>query len=275
MNEGRIMRENLIKASWQRDEPVVNGWLTLPTSITAEVMAHEGWDSLTIDLQHGLIDYQTAVTILQGISTTKTVPLVRVPWLEPGIIMKVLDAGAYGVICPMINSAEEAARFVACCRYPPAGIRSCGPIRANLYAGPGYVAAANDHIVTMAMIETRSALDHLDEILSVDHLDGIYVGPADLSISLGYPPRLDSEEREVVAAIDLIVARAREKKIFAGIHTEAPAYAQKMLDKGFRFVTVASDLRLLTSKIAEVLKPFGKTRPGTVERVSPVGRGPY
>jgi 4-hydroxy-2-oxoheptanedioate aldolase len=275
VNEGGIMRENLIKASWQRDEPVVNGWLTLPTSVTAEVMAHEGWDSLTIDLQHGLIDYQTAVTILQAISTAKTVPLVRVPWLEPGIIMKVLDAGAYGVICPMINSAEEAARFVACCRYPPAGIRSCGPIRANLYAGSGYVAAANDHIVTMAMIETRPALERLDEILSVDHLDGIYVGPADLSISLGYPPRLDSEEPEVVAAIDLIVARAREKKVFAGIHTESPAYAQKMVEKGFRFVTIASDLRLLTSKVAEVLVPFGKTRPGTVERVSPVGRGPY
>lgn len=269
------MRENLIKAAWRRDEPVVNGWLTLPTSIVAETMAHGGWDSLTIDLQHGLIDYQTAVTMLQGISTAKTVPLVRVPWLEPGVIMKLLDAGAYGVICPMINSAEEAARFVACCRYPPAGIRSCGPIRANLYAGSGYLEGANEHILTMAMIETRSALEHLDEILSVDHLDGIYVGPSDLSISLGYPPRLDTEEPEVVAAIDLILTRAREKKIFAGIHTESPAYAQKMIGKGFRFVTVASDLRLLTSKVAEVLKPFGKIRPGTVERVSPVERGPY
>src|SRR5690242_4032176 len=144
------MRPNRIKACWQRDESVVNGWLTLPTSIPAEVMAHEGWDSLTIDLQHGLIDYQTAVTILQAISTTATVPLVRVPWLEPGIIMKALDAGAYGIICPIINSAEEAARFVAACRYPPAGVRSCGPIRANVYAGPGYVAGANDQIVTMA-----------------------------------------------------------------------------------------------------------------------------
>jgi 4-hydroxy-2-oxoheptanedioate aldolase len=269
------MRANLIKAAWQRDEPVVNGWLTLPTSITAEVMAHEGWDSLTIDLQHGLIGYQTAVTILQAISTTETVPLVRVPWLEPGIIMKVLDAGAYGVICPMINSAEEAARFVASCRYPPAGMRSCGPIRANIYAGPGYVAQANDCIVTMAMIETRPALEHLDEILSVDQLDAIYVGPADLSISLGYPPRLDNDEPEVVQAIDFIVARARQKKVFAGIHTDSPAYAQKMIQKGFRFVTVGMDLRLLTSKAAEVLQPFGKARPATVERVTPAGRGPY
>ncbi|MBV9491352.1 MAG: 2,4-dihydroxyhept-2-ene-1,7-dioic acid aldolase [Verrucomicrobia bacterium] len=269
------MRKNLIKESWQRDEPVVNGWLTLPTSITAEVMAHEGWDALTIDLQHGLIDYQTAVTILQAISTTNTVPLVRVPWLEPGIIMKVLDAGAYGVICPMINSAEEAARFVAACRYPPAGIRSCGPIRANVYAGPGYVAGANDQIVTMAMIETRPALERLDEILSVDQLDAIYVGPSDLSISLGYPPRLDSDEPEVVAAVDFILSRAQERKIFAGIHTESPAYAQKMIQKGFRFVTIGSDLRLLTSKVGEVLRLFGKARPGTVERLTPTGQGPY
>jgi 4-hydroxy-2-oxoheptanedioate aldolase len=271
----RGMRENRIKACWGRDQSVVNGWLTLPTSVSAEVLAHEGFDSLTIDLQHGLIDYQTAVSILQAISTTATVPLVRVPWSEPGIIMKVLDAGAYGVICPMINSAEEAARFVAACRYPPAGIRSFGPIRANVYAGPGYRAGANDHIVTMAMIETRSALNDLEEILSIDHLDAIYVGPADLSIALGYPPQLDSEEPEVVEAIDLIVAKAREKKIFAGIHTDAPAYAQKMITKGFRFVTVGTDLRLLTSKAAEVLRPFGKAGSEPVEKAEPAGPGPY
>ena len=154
-------------------------------------------------------------------------------------------------------------------------MRSCGPIRANLYAGSGCVAAANDHLVTMAMIETRSALEHLDEILSVDRLDGIYVGPSDLSTSLGYPPHLDSEEPEVVAAIDLIISRAREKKVFAEIHTESPAYAQKMIRKGFRFVTVGTDLRLLTGKVGEVLEPFGKSRPAMVERVSPAAGGPY
>ncbi|HEY0791156.1 MAG TPA: aldolase/citrate lyase family protein [Chthoniobacterales bacterium] len=269
------MRENRIKTYWERDEAVVNGWLSLPTSISAEVLAHAGFDSLTIDLQHGVIDYQAAVFILQAISTTATVPLVRVPWLEPGIIMKVLDAGAYGVICPMINSAEEAFRFVAACRYPPAGIRSFGPIRANVYAGPGYREGANDHVVTMAMIETRSALDHLEEILSIDHLDGIYVGPADLSIALGYPPQLDSEVPEVVEAIDLIVAKAREKKIFAGIHTDAPAYARKMVEKGFRFVTVGTDLRLLTSKAAEVLQLFGRPGPDLVAKAASAGPGPY
>ena len=130
-------------------------------------MAAQGWDSLTIDLQHGLIDYQVAVGMLQAISGGPTTPLVRIPWLDPAIIMKLLDAGAYGVICPMINSAEETERFVAACRYPPAGIRSFGPLRARLYAGSDYFKEANRTILAIAMIETHSALEHLDEILSV------------------------------------------------------------------------------------------------------------
>jgi 4-hydroxy-2-oxoheptanedioate aldolase len=267
------MRENLLKTLWQEDAYAVNGWLCLPATFSAEVMAHRGWDSLTIDLQHGLIDYQSAVGILQAISTTRTVPLVRVPWLDPAIIMKVLDAGAYGVICPMINSAAEAAAFVAACRYPPAGIRSCGPIRANIYAGPDYIANANRTIVTMAMIETRSGLDNLEEILSVEGLDAIYVGPSDLSLALGCEPRLDPIERVVVEAIEHIVTRARAKKIVPGFHTESPAYALKMIQQGFRFVTVGSDVRLLVAKAAEVLQAMG--RPSLVAKAPSIQTGPY
>jgi 4-hydroxy-2-oxoheptanedioate aldolase len=252
------MRENLLKALWQQDAYAVNGWLSLPASFSAEVMAQQGWDSLTIDLQHGLVDYQTAVGMLQAISTTSTVPLVRVPWLDPAIVMKVLDAGAYGVICPMINSAAEAAQFVAACRYPPVGIRSCGPIRANIYAGPDYIVNANRTIITMAMIETRSGLDNLDEILSVEGLDAIYVGPADLALALGCEPRLDPTEEVVVKAIEYIVAQARKKHIVPGIHTASPANAQKMIRQGFRFVTVGSDVRLLAAKASEVLQVMGR-----------------
>src|SRR6201984_1385598 len=229
------MRENLLKVLWQKNAYAVNGWLSLPAAFSAEVMAHQGWDSLTIDLQHGLIDYQTAVGILQAISTTPTVPLVRVPWLDPAIIMKVLDAGAYGVICPMINSAPEAAGFVAACRYPPAGKRSCGPIRANIYAGQDYIANANRTIITMAMIEPRSSLENLEEILSVDGLDAIYVGPADLSLALGCEPRIDPTEKVVVEAIEYIVARARGKKKGPGIHTKPPPNGKKMIQKEFPF----------------------------------------
>jgi 4-hydroxy-2-oxoheptanedioate aldolase len=267
------MRENLLKTLWQQDGHAVNGWLSLPASFSAEVMAHQGWDSLTIDLQHGLIDYQSAVGMLQAISTTRTVPLVRVPWRDPAIIMKVLDAGAYGVICPMVNSAAEAREFVAACRYPPAGMRSCGPIRANVYAGPDYIANANQTIITMAMIETRAGLDNLDEILSVEGLDAIYVGPADLALSLGCEPQLDPTIEKVVQAIEHIATRARQGKIVAGIHTGSTGNAQKMIRLGYQFVTVSSDLRLMVEKVSEVLQGMGRGSSGAKEASTP--RGPY
>jgi 4-hydroxy-2-oxoheptanedioate aldolase len=256
------MRENILKNLWHQDGHAINGWLSLPATFLAEVMAHQGWDSLTIDLQHGVIDYESAVGMLQAISTTRTVPLVRIPWLDPGIVMKILDAGAYGVICPMINSAAEAREFVAACRYPPSGIRSCGPIRANIYAGSDYIANANRTIVTMAMIETRSGLDNLEEILSVEGLDAIYVGPSDLSLALGCEPQLDPTETVVVEAIEHVVAQARKKKIVPGIHTGSPAYAQKMIQLGFQFVTVSSDIRLLVAKSSEILHTMGRTPSG-------------
>jgi 4-hydroxy-2-oxoheptanedioate aldolase len=252
------MRENLLRTLWQQDGYAVNGWLSLPTTFSAEVMAHLGWDSLTIDLQHGLIDYQSAVGMLQAIATTSTVPLVRVPWLDPAIIMKVLDAGAYGVICPMINSASEARQFVAACHYPPGGTRSCGPIRASIYAGPDYVANANRTIITMAMIETRAGLDNIDSILSVEGLDAIYVGPSDLALALGYEPQLDPTEEAVIKAIEHILDRAQKKGIVAGIHTASTANAQKMIRQGFQFVSVSTDVRLLVAKVSEVLGTMGR-----------------
>ena len=140
---------------WRSEETVVNGWLHIPNSFSTEVMAHAGWDSLTIDMQHGPPEYHAALPMLQAISTTETVPLARVPWNEPGLIMRMLDAGCYGVICPMINTREQAEAFVGACRYPPEGYRSFGPYRARLYAGADYPQYANEEIVTMAMIETR------------------------------------------------------------------------------------------------------------------------
>ena len=160
------MRENLLRTLWKSGGAAVNGWLSIPNSFSAETMAHQGWDTLTIDMQHGMIDYSAMIPMLQAISTTSTVPVVRVPWLEPGILMKTLDAGAYGVICPMVNTREDAQKLVAYTHYAPRGTRSFGPVRATLYAGPDYAQHANDTIVTFAMIETAQALDNLDNILS-------------------------------------------------------------------------------------------------------------
>jgi 4-hydroxy-2-oxoheptanedioate aldolase len=248
------MRVNGLRAAWGRGEKTINGWCSLPSSFAAEVMAHAGWDSVTIDMQHGLVDYQVAVTMLQAISTTDATPMVRVPWLEPGIIMKMLDAGAYGIICPMVNTAEDAERFVRWCSYPPRGDRSFGPIRALVYGGAAYPENANATLLKIAMIETRQALEALDGILAVEGLDGVYVGPSDLANSLGHPPKLDPTVAEVVDACREIGRRAKAKGLFAGMHTGDPTYASKVLGWGFDFATIASDSRLMQAKAQEVLQ---------------------
>ena len=191
--------------------------------------------------------------MLQAISTTATVPIVRVPWLEPGIIMKSLDAGAYGVICPMVNTREEAQKFVAYTSYAPMGTRSFGPVRALLYGGADYPSQANDTIVRFAMIETAQALDNLDAILSVEGLDAIYIGPSDLSLALGCKPTFDDVDPKVAQAIDHIVARAKAHGIQAGIHNGRSDVAKARIAKGFRFVTVSSDARLLAAGSQQLL----------------------
>jgi 4-hydroxy-2-oxoheptanedioate aldolase len=248
-----VLRKNNLRTMWGEGRAVINGWLAIPNSFSAEIMAHAGWDSLTIDLQHGMHDYASSIAMLQAISTTATVPIARVPSNEAGIIGKMLDAGCYAVICPLVNSAEDAHAFVTACRYPPRGSRSFGPVRATLYGGADYGSHANDEIVTFAMIETKEALDDLDAILSVDGVDAVYVGPADLSIALGCTAKFDQEEKPVVEAIELIVRKAREKGIVAGIQNGTPAYARKMIDLGFRFITIASDARMMTARSVEIL----------------------
>ena len=241
------MRENRLRTLWKEDKAAVNGWLAIPSSFAAETMAHQGWDTLTIDMQHGVVDYADMLHMLQAISTTPTVPIVRVPWLEPGILMKALDAGAYGVICPMINTREDAQRLVAYTHYAPRGTRSFGPVRASLYGGADYPTHANDTIVSFAMIETRQALDNLDDILSVEGLDAIYIGPSDLSLSLGCKPVFDDVDPLVAQAKKLICERATAHGVKAGVHNGRPDVALARVAKGFRFVTVGSDARLLAA----------------------------
>ncbi|MBT2320963.1 2,4-dihydroxyhept-2-ene-1,7-dioic acid aldolase [Variovorax paradoxus] len=247
------MRENRLRTLWKSGGAAVNGWLAIPNSFSAETMAHQGWDSLTIDLQHGVVDYQAMVPMLQAISTTHTVPVVRVPWLEPGILMKTLDAGAYGVICPMVNTREDAQRLVAYTHYAPRGTRSFGPVRALLYGGADYPQHANDTIVTFAMIETAQALDNLDDILSVEGLDAVYIGPSDLSLALGCRPVFDDVDPPVEQAIAHILERAKAHGLVAGIHNGRPDVALARIAKGFQFVTVSSDARLMAAGAQQML----------------------
>jgi 4-hydroxy-2-oxoheptanedioate aldolase len=241
------MRENGIKSIWKRGGAVINGWLGIPSSVAAENMAQAGWDALTVDLQHGLVDYQAAVSMLQAVSTSNATPLARVPWLEPGIIMKLLDAGAYGIICPMINTRAECEALVKTCRYPPLGYRSFGPVRATWYAGGDYWQHANDTVLAIAMIETTTAMQNLDEILSVPGLDGIYVGPNDLALTLGRTPSGNPTDKVVVDAIKTIVQGAKKHGIPAGIHCGSTAMAKDMIALGFQFVTLLADNAFLAT----------------------------
>lgn len=263
------MRENTLRTIWQQGGVAVNGWLHIGSSFSAEVMAHAGWDSLTIDLQHGPVDFQDALPMLQAIGTTTTLPLARVPWNEPGLIMKMLDAGCFGIICPMINTRAEAEQFVQACRYPPHGYRSYGPTRVSLHAGADYAANANEAIMTFAMIETAAALANLDEILSVPGLDAIYIGPADLGQSLGLRPQVDSDEPRLLDAVDTIIATARNHNVVAGMHTGSVAYAQRMIERGVQFVTVLSDARLLATAASAVTHALKATEPRSDGASSP------
>ncbi|UUX50449.1 aldolase/citrate lyase family protein [Nisaea acidiphila] len=233
---------------------VINGWLSIPNTFTAEIMAAQDFDSITIDLQHGLVDYQAALSMLQAMSASDATPVVRPPWLEPGIIMKLLDAGALGVICPMVNNRADAEQLVGMCRYVPDGFRSSGPTRAGMVYGADYHNRANETVITFAMIETEEALAKVDEIAETPGLTGLYIGPSDLSISLGHPPGLDRTEPEMLEAIEKIRRAAKGAGIKAGIHCLETDYAKQMLTQGFDLVTLANDVRLLSAAAGGAVK---------------------
>jgi 4-hydroxy-2-oxoheptanedioate aldolase len=267
------MRPNTLKSIWARGGAVVNGWCAIPSAWSAELSAHAGFDSVTLDLQHGLIHYDAAVPMLQAISTTAAIPLVRVPWNEPGIIMKLLDAGAYGVICPMVNTREECERFVGACRYPASGgYRSYGPVRASVYGGADYFQQADQNILTFAMIETAQALANVDAIVSVKGLDAVYVGPVDLSISLQGRARMEYDgDAEMLGALDAIVAACKRHGVAAGIHCSGPEHAKKMIARGFNFTTLLSDGAYLANVLGQdvrAMRDGGAGGPGD-------GKGPY
>ena len=232
----------------------VNGWLAIPSGFSAEVMAQCGWDSVTVDMQHGVQDYLSMVQCFQAMQAHPVTPLVRVPWNEPGIIGKCLDGGAMGVICPMVGNAAEAKALADACLYPPMGKRSNGPIRAAMYGeASSYQATANDEIMVIPMIETREGIDNIDEILSVPGISGIYIGPSDMGLSLGMIPILDREEPQILGIYEKLLASCKKHGKFAGLHNGTAAYAARMIGMGFRFVTIANDSGLMARAAREAV----------------------
>ena len=239
------MRKNLVKQKWARGEIAYGAWLTIPSAYSAEVIAHVGYDWVCVDLQHGHIDYQVALSMLVAISTTDTMPFVRVPWNEPGIIGKVLDAGAMGVIIPMTNTVEETRAAVAACRYPPQGARSYGPGRAALYAGANYFDHANEEIAVIPMIETKEALADIDNILAVPGIDAVFFGPSDMSISLGLPPRVENDGPWEDARLR-IAAACQAHNVVAGVYANADL-AAKHAAAGYRMIMITSEVTVMAT----------------------------
>ena len=255
------MIKNRIKELWAEGKPAINGWLSTSSPFVAEIMAAQGYDALTIDCQHGFVAYEAATGMLQAMRASGVVPMVRVPWLDPGDIMKALDAGAYGIICPMINTREEAERFVSYMRYPPLGVRSFGPTRALFAAGADYGHHADTEVLAFAMIETAEAMENLDAIVATPGLDGVYIGPADLALGLTgrkYPTGFDRQEPELVEAIQLVLKKAKAAGIRAALHNGTATYAARAVSWGFDMVTISNDVRLLAGAAQQSLSDARK-----------------
>ncbi len=218
----------------------LGAWMFLREPMTAEAAARMGYDYVVVDLQHGVASEPEALAMMQAAEAAGAIPVARVSTNHPMTIGRALDAGALAVIVPMVNSADDARAAVAACRYPPVGTRSYGPVAAISRYSDDYARVANETVCCLVMIETVQALENLDAILSVPGIDGVYVGPVDLSLTLGLPPRPDNDAPEFLDAIDLILAGCARHGIVPAIHADE-RLAAGWIARGFRMVTVGYD----------------------------------
>lgn len=271
------MIRNKVRQLWAEGKPVLHGWLSVGNPFTAEIMAAQEYDAISVDWQHGALDYSDLLPMFQAMRASGATIGARVPWLDPAAIMKALDAGAMQVICPMINTPEQAAEFVSYLRYPPDGQRSFGPTRASFAQGANIHAEANREIIGWAMVETKEAMSNLDAIAATPGLDGIYVGPADLTFSLfdgKYAPGFDREEPEMIEALRTIVQSCKKHGIRAALHCGSEAYAARAIGWGYDMTTVSGDARLLASSAAASVRRFREALDSDVPELAD-GKGTY
>jgi 4-hydroxy-2-oxoheptanedioate aldolase len=243
-----------LRELWDRGGMTVGGWCVVPSAFSAELMGRIGFDWVCIDAQHGLVGYDQMALMLQALSITGTPAFVRVPWNAPGDLMKALDAGAQGVIVPMVNSAEEARQAVRASRYPPEGFRSWGPIRAALGVDGYSPAVGNRRVVVAVMIETAAGVAAADEILSVPGVDAVYVGPNDLAITHGMATSADAFGDEHAAIVEGILAACLRHGVVPGIHCGSIDTARRWRERGFRMVNVTSDAIFMRTSAAAVTR---------------------
>lgn len=234
-----------LKARWTSGEITLGAWCMIPGALTAEAIARSGFDWVLIDMQHGCMDYETALAMIRAIDLTPAAPIVRVPWNDPGIIGRVLDAGALGVVVPMIQTPEDARRAVDACLYPPAGRRSFGPVRVGMRDGPGYFSEANARVAVIPMIETAEALASVEDIARVPGVDALFVGPFDLSVALGLPPGDNDGKPAFDDAIRKISRAAKDAKVATAVLSNAKI-APLRIEQGFQMISVTTDIAALT-----------------------------
>jgi 4-hydroxy-2-oxoheptanedioate aldolase len=254
---------NRLKSLWSAGTPAFGAWCSIPSPFSAELLGAEGFDYVCIDCQHGLIDYDSMWPMVQALARTVATPLVRVPSNDAAWVGKALDAGAEGVIVPLVNTGDEAARAVAACRYPPEGVRSFGPVRSGLLLGVD-PPTVNRAVLCLVMIETLRALEVADEICATPGLDGVYIGPADLSISMGLTPATMHESHEHADALETIRSACEAHGITAGIHTSGAEHARRYAEAGFRMCTLPSDSVMLRTTARRDLSVARSTNPPTV-----------
>jgi 4-hydroxy-2-oxoheptanedioate aldolase len=255
------MRPNKVKRQLHAGEPSIGTWLSLGSPLAAEQLSQAGFDWLNIEQEHAAIDASLTLSLLQAISLGDTVPMIRVPWNSGDWIKRALDAGAYGVVVPMVNSREEAELAVKACKYPPEGFRSVGGVRPRLYGGPDYVERANQEIVVIVQVEHVEAVKHARDILSVPGIDAYFVGPNDLCMSLGLPPSLEPDVPAFWEALEEVQRTARDAGVAAGIHVATAERANRMLEAGYRFISIASDAAFMATAASSALKQVRERAP--------------
>ncbi len=256
-----------VRDRWAAGEVALNAWCTFGGVSAARILAGAGFDAVTVDLQHGEHTSAGLGEVIAAIEGGGAVPVARIGWNDPASVMRALDLGARGVICPMVDTAEDAASFVRFCRYPPVGARSYGPIRSALGSGRGQTEAANEAVLAFAQIETAGGWTNVEAICATTGLDGVYVGPADLSLTLGFEGFADLGAPDMLTALDRVVAAADAAGVVPGIHAPSIDRAVEMARRGFRFVGAAGDAELLLAGAAENV---GRVRANTDPAAGPV-----
>ncbi len=242
---------NRIKQAWSSARPAFGFWSTIPDSFGIELIAGLDLDYVCVDQQHGVVDYASMVSMVRTIGSAGAAPLVRVPYNEPWLLMRALDAGALGVVVPMVNNAAEAARAVAACRFPPEGTRSYGPIRASSVIGSKDPEALANEVLCIVQVETLEGLEKVEEIAATPGLDGIYVGPADLALGLGLPVDLGGEDSKHAEAVERIREACQKNNIAAGMHTTSGESAREYAERGFSMMNVGVDYLLLPAAVRQ------------------------